>query len=165
MHALPRLLLLFLLSTALLSRAQTPTWTNLDHQLGANFTELNSVAFGNGLFVAIKSPLTGGTLHYATSTDGTTWTARSVATSITSSGSAQRVRFLDGRFLIMPIGLAGGAGVALSLTSTDGISWTTATVGTTTTSPDEMDFGNGRVLAGGSNNYFVGSTNFSTWTA
>lgn len=150
--------------TAAGASAATPIWTNLEHGLGADFTELNSVAFGNGVFVAIKSPLTGGTLHYATSTDGTAWTARTIATTISSSGSAQRVRFLNGRFLIMPIGISGSAGVALSLSSTDGITWTSATVGSTTTSPDEIDFGNGRVLAVGSNGYFIGSTDFSSWS-
>ena len=166
MHTLRRFILplvLLLLALPGLS-AQTPTWTNLSHGLTSPITELNSVAFGNGLFVAIKSAMSGGTLHYATSTDGTTWTARTISTSITSSGGALRVRFLDGRFLIMPVGLNGNAGLALSLTSTDGIAWTSTTIGATTTSPDEMDFGNGRVLAVGSNNFFIGSTDFSTWT-
>ncbi|HYP18089.1 MAG TPA: hypothetical protein VEQ65_12830, partial [Opitutus sp.] len=157
--------LAWLLLASLPLRAADPIWTNLPHGLSPTINELNSVAFGNGLFVAIKSSMTGSVLHYATSPDGTTWTARTITTSIASSGSAQRVRFLNGKFLIMPIGLgAGGAGVALALTSADGLTWTSATVGTTTTSPDEMDFGQGRVLAGGSNNYFIGSTNFANWT-
>lgn len=109
--------------------------------------------------------MSGGTLHYATSTDGTTWTARTITTSITTSGSAARVRFLDGKFLIVPTGLNGGTGVTLALTSTDGVTWTTASVGVNATSPAEMDFGHGRVLAGGTNMLFMGSTDFSTWTA
>jgi WD40-like Beta Propeller Repeat./Immunoglobulin I-set domain. len=165
MHAFLRpALVLLLVFLAPLLRAQSPTWTSLNHGLGSNLNELNSVAFGNGLFVAIKSTMSGGTLHYATSTDGTTWTARTLTTSITSSGSAQRVRFLDGKFLIMPIGLDGANGVALAFTSTDGLNWTSSTVGTTATSPDEIDFGGGRVLAVGGNNYFIGSSDFSTWT-
>ncbi len=158
-------LLLVLLAVAPFCRAQVPTWTNLNHGLGADFTNFSSVAFGNGLFVAIKQELSGGTLHYATSPDGTTWTARTLTTTITSSGSAHRIRFLDGKFLIMPIGLSGSNGLALALTSTDGLQWTTATVGTSATVTDEFAFGNGRVLAVGGNNHFVGSTDFSTWAA
>jgi len=166
MHAFlrPALVLILVFASPLL-RAQTPTWANLDHGLGAPITELNSVAFGNGIFVAIQSAMSGGTLHYATSTDGSTWTARTITTSITTSGSAARVRFLDGKFLIIPAGLNGGTGVALALTSTDGVAWTTANVGINATSPAEMDFGQGRVLGGGANMLFMGSTDFSAWNA
>tara|TARA_R110000868_G_scaffold12570_3_gene59838 strand:- start:1042 stop:1470 length:429 start_codon:yes stop_codon:yes gene_type:complete len=78
-------------------------------------SQWNSVAFGNGVFVAVSMSI--GTIA-ATSTDGLTWTARTLPSSSYWSG----VTFGNNSFLAVSGGTSGNSTAAA--TSTDGVTWT-----------------------------------------
>jgi hypothetical protein len=131
------------------------TWTARTSGFGAN--KIKSVAFGNGIFVAVGD---NGTI--TSSTDGITWTAR---TSGVSTNSLYHVSYLNGNFVAVGGGAAGGTGGVT--TSTDGITWTKRTTpATTSTTLNCVTYGNGYYVATGSFNTTGGiySTNLSTWT-
>lgn len=81
-------------------------------------TGQTSVAFGNGIFVAITS----GTANYSTSTDGVTWTARTLPGALTANGGGSLVAFGNGVFVAM------GYNNLTAYTSADGINWTARTL-------------------------------------
>jgi hypothetical protein len=133
------------------------TWTERTANLGA--VNINAVAFGNGIFVAVSN-----TNGITTSTDGITWTARTSNV----SGNLYNVRYLNGNFIAVGTGANAGAGGIT--TSTDGITWTKRNTPGTGNSTDLRDvtYGNGYYVAVGmwntaSNAYY--STNLTTWTA
>lgn len=74
----------------------------------------NSVAYGNGIFVAVS--------YYdglvATSTDGVNWTTKNIVNAV----NWESVMFANGRFIITP------RYETITATSIDGISWTLGTV-------------------------------------
>ncbi len=160
-----------LLAFAPFAHAQTqPTWTNVAHGLDAGYTELTSVAFGNGTFVAIAAPpiptATGPAIpvRIATSTDGLTWTARSLNNTLFRP-YISRVRFLNGRFIVAYGGQTaadfGSSRADFYATSTDGVTWTnlpqSSTAGFT-----ELIFVNGRYYNVGS--AIISSADLTTWT-
>ncbi len=151
-------------------RAQTqPTWTNVAHNLGSNFSEITSVAYGNGTFVAVAAlPIPGTTvapLYVATSTDGLTWTSRTVNATLFRT-YVSRIRFFNGRFIISYGGQVGAdfgsARADFYATSTDGVTWTNIpqSAGISFT---EMIFANGRyyVVTGSA---LISSTDLTNWT-
>ncbi len=87
-------------------------WTNVSEAPARQ-----SVAFGNGIFVAVGN---GGSVE--TSSDGILWTRRNSGSAVTLN----RVRFGNGLFVV-----AGNGGTIL--TSPDGTNWTTRNSGTTKT--------------------------------
>ena len=104
------------------------TWTGRALPSSASW---DSVAYGNGVFVAVAS---GGTTA-ATSPDGITWTPRALP----SSASWDSVAYGNGVF----VAVAGGIAAA---TSPDGISWTGRTL-PVSANWDSVIFGNGVFVA------------------
>jgi hypothetical protein len=114
-----RLLLaaVFVSTPALALRAQQ-NWRYVNPLPGSTY---KSVAFGNGLYVAV-----GDNSMIASSPDATTWTIRRQAN---SNAILNKVAFADGRFIAVGQGTSTTVlGGALILTSLDGITWTQATV-------------------------------------
>lgn len=155
----------------LLLQAQTqPTWTIVNHGLDAGYTELTNVAFGNGVFVAVAAPPTpSGTapavpVRIATSTDGLTWTARSINNTLFRP-YISRVRFLNGRFVVAYGGQTaadfGSSRADFFATSTDGVTWTNVSQ-PSTGGFTELIFANGRYYAVGSE--IRSTTDFTAWT-
>ncbi|MBL9201411.1 MAG: immunoglobulin domain-containing protein [Opitutaceae bacterium] len=155
-----------------LTSAQTqPTWTNLAHGLGAGYDALNSVAFGNGTFVAIAgTPIPSATgpavpIRIATSTDGLAWTARSINNTLFRPG-VSRVRFLNGRFVVYYGGQTaadfGSPTANFIATSTDGVAWTNIAQ-TTASNFTEMVFVNGRYYAV-TGSTIISSADLAAWT-
>jgi hypothetical protein len=131
------------------------TWTSRTSQFGTS--SIYSVAFGNGIFVAV-----GESGKISTSTDGITWTAR---TANVSTNNLWDVKYLNGNFVAVGLGAGGGTGGVT--TSTDGITWTKRTTPASTSSELlSVTYGNGYYVAVGSFNTTAGiySTNLSTWT-
>ena len=125
----------------------------------------NSVAFGNGLYVAIGEIITGGdrkTTAYATSPDGITWTARSSL----PNAIWESIVFADGRFVAVSR-YQSGSSDSIVVTSTDGLSWNSSVTGFGTTyDTRNISYGNGRYLIVGLVYDGIGyqSTNGTTWT-
>jgi len=129
-------------------RADGTTWT------ARSATEANfwsSVTFGNGTFVAVS---TNGTNRVMTSTDGITWTARSVPASTWTS-----VTYGNGLFVAVA-----GSGTDRIMTSPDGVTWTPR--GSSTDSWTGITFGNNTFVAVASmgTNRVMTSTDGITWT-
>ncbi|MEY2879673.1 MAG: hypothetical protein RLZZ15_2053 [Verrucomicrobiota bacterium] len=154
-----------------LARAQTqPTWTNVAHGLDAGYESLASVAFGNGVFVAIAgTPIPTATgpavpVRITTSTDGLTWTARSLNNTLFRP-YVSRVRFLNGRFVVAYGGQTAADFASPSAnfyaTSTDGVTWTNIAQ-PTTAAFTELIFANGRYYNVGS--AITSSADLTTWT-
>jgi hypothetical protein len=132
------------------------TFTARTSGFGSNV--INSIAFGNGIFVAVGN---NGTI--TTSTDGVTWTAR---TSGVSTNPLYGVYYLNGNFIAVGGGASGGTGGIT--TSTDGITWTKRTTPSSTANElYSVAYGNGYYVAVGNFSTTAGvySTNLSTWTA
>ena len=94
------------------------SWTTVDLQLGNasdNYLNYNTIAFGNGVYVAA---FWGGYLAY--STDGVTWTKYTAPqkTSNASDGSTTRVFFCNGKFILYM-----SEDATYVYTSTDGVNW------------------------------------------
>lgn len=106
---------------------------------------LNSVAHGNGVFVAVGGD--GRMLH---SSDGANWTN----TSPVATGVLNRVRFLDGQFTVV-----GSTGWMFR--SSDGVSWSSNAVPAGKNFWD-VAWGNGRFLLAGDSVYV--STNAVDWS-
>jgi len=129
-------------------RADGTTWT------ARSATEANfwsSVTFGNGTFVAVS---TSGTNRVMTSTDGISWTARSVPASTWTS-----VTYGNGLFVAVA-----GFGTDRIMTSPDGVTWTPR--GSSTDSWSGITYGNSVFVAvgSGSTNRVMTSTDGITWT-
>jgi hypothetical protein len=96
-----------------------------------------SVAYGNGLFVAVATSGTGN--RVMTSPDGATWTSQTSAADLTW----QSVTYGNGLFVAVA---NDSLGVALVMTSPDGINWTSRTTGSPTTWTS-VTYGNGLYVA------------------
>jgi hypothetical protein len=81
---------------------------------------MNTVAYGNGIFVAGGVPTAGGNT-FATSVDGNTWTGRGGST---LSGHISQIAYGNGLFMAVGYKAASGSTV---MRSTDGITWTNLT--------------------------------------
>jgi hypothetical protein len=110
-----------------------------------------SVAFGNGVYVALAS----GSATAATSPDGVTWTARTLPASLSWSA----VTYGGSQF----VAVASGSNVAA--TSPDGITWTSRTLPSTTTWSG-VAWGGGTYVAIAANTAVsAASSDGITWTA
>lgn len=90
---------------------------------------VTDIAYGNGVFVATVTSknLDNGSnvlTQYLTSTDGLTWTIRTLP----SSGWYASVAFGAGVFVLLPQATASAATTNVAYTSADGISWTARTL-------------------------------------
>jgi hypothetical protein len=132
------------------------TWASRTSGFGSN--QIQSVTYGNGIFVAVGN---NGTI--TSSTDGITWTARTAGV---STNTLNCVEYVNNVFIAVGAGAAGGTGGIT--TSTDGITWTKRTT-PASTSPNlfSIAYGNGYYVAVGQFSTTAGiySTNFTTWTA
>jgi hypothetical protein len=128
---------------------------NLRSTSGVAENNWGSVAYGNGIFVAVAYTGTGN--RVMTSPDGFTWTER------TSAGDSdwRSVTFGNGLFVAVA-----SAGTSRVMTSPDGITWTLRS--TLNNEWRSVAFGNGTFVAvasSGTNNRVMTSTNGTTWTA
>lgn len=172
MKYLLRLLLpLAALAAASLTRAQVPVWpkvTPADVTAAGIGVQLTGADYGNGTFVLATyfggtNAVPAVTPAVFTSTDGTTWTRRTLP----GNGSTGAPRFLNGKFLlgVTPRSNFGGNGVILS--STDGATWTSSAIlGATLNAPNEFAFGNGLYAGplGSTSAQVTTSTDGVTWT-
>jgi outer membrane protein OmpA-like peptidoglycan-associated protein len=129
-------------------RADGTTWTA---RSAAEANQWTSVTFGNGTFVAVSN---NGTNRVMTSTDGITWTPRSVPASTWAS-----VTYGNGVFVAVA-----GFGTDRIMTSPDGVTWTPR--GSSTDSWAGITFGNNTFVAVASmgTNRVMTSTDGITWT-
>jgi outer membrane protein OmpA-like peptidoglycan-associated protein len=129
-------------------RADGTTWTA---RSAAEANQWSSVTFGNGTFVAVSNY---GTNRVMTSTDGITWTPRSVPASSWAS-----VTYGNGVFVAVA-----GFGTDRIMTSPDGVTWTPR--GSSTDSWAGITFGNNTFVAVASmgTNRVMTSTDGITWT-
>lgn len=119
------------------------------HTFGSGFSSSGSLAFGNGVFVAV-----GNAGLIFTSPDGITWTSRT-----SPLGSGLDVAFGDGLFVM--VGETGQMA-----TSTDGVTWTSRTSGFGTTKIYGVGYGSGLWVAVGELGTMTTSTNGTTgWTS
>ncbi|PPL00412.1 MBG domain-containing protein [Parapedobacter indicus] len=116
----------------------------------------NSVAYGNGLFVAVAY---GGTNRVMTSPDGVNWTARTVP----ESNAWQDITFGDGKFVAVA-----QDGTNRVMTSTDGVNWDAHPASEDRTWRS-VTYGNGKFVAvafeGGEGNHVMVSENGTDWTS
>ena len=111
----------------------------------------NSVAYGNGVFVAISGSHIGSNVA-ATSPDGTAWTARTLP----SSSNWRSITFGNGLFVAV------GHGV-VAATSADGITWTARTL-PISSNWSSVTYGNGAFVAVGSGTSVATSADGINWT-
>lgn len=113
------------------------------------------VAYGNGVFVAVKWGVTGA---FATSPDGVTWTARNAPSDQSWTG----VAYGAGLFVAIS---GGSAASTVFATSPDGITWTQRTVPSST--HGAICFGAGRFVVvpqSGAGTVALTSTDGISWT-
>jgi len=125
----------------LYSKAVDPTWVTHDFDL----FKVNSVAYGNGLFVAVGEGI-------ATSPDGLTWTNRN----ITPQYPLNRVIYANGKFTAI-----GNLGVLYN--STTGTSWTNNKF-TSSNTINSITFANGYYIATIDGGSIIYSSNGVSWT-
>jgi len=127
------------------------TWT----QRTLPSAEWTSVAYGNGVFVAVSNGEgTGNGNIAATSTDGTTWTQRTLP----SNQEWESVAYGGGTFVAVTAG-------AVAATSSDGITWTQRTL-PTGVRYSSVTYGNGKFVAVSSSSSDIAATSPDgvTWT-
>ena len=128
------------------------TWTTSSSNIGA-YQTINSVAYGNGLWVAV-----GDYGQIRTSTDTVTWTTQTSVLSYSGSNKLNSVAYGNGLWAVG--GYTGSGGVIAY--STDAITWTTAI--SDTRFIQEITYGGSVWLAGGSYHTIYKSTDAITWT-
>jgi photosystem II stability/assembly factor-like uncharacterized protein len=134
------------------------TWTQRTSNFGTN--AVYSIAFGNGIFVAVGDA---GTI--TTSTDGITWTARTA-----NMGTNAMYKVVYANSLFVAVGQGGGTTNTGGITySTDGITWTRKSQSITTgASYNTVVWDGTHWIVGGTvstNNYIYATTPGGTWTA
>jgi len=131
------------------------TWTSQSSPVGANNVWF-SVAYGNGLFVAVSLDGTGN--RVMTSPDGITWTSRTSA----ADNNWRAVTFGNGLFVAVAVTGTGNR----VMTSPDGINWTIHT-SAADNNWRSVTYGNGLFVAvsnTGAGNRVMTSPNGVTWT-
>jgi len=138
-------------SVAIMSQQVRADGTTWSARSAAEANQWSSVTFGNGTFVAVSN---NGTNRVMTSTDGITWTPRSVPASSWAS-----VTYGNGVFVAVA-----GFGTDRIMTSPDGVTWTPR--GSSTDSWAGITFGNNTFVAVASmgTNRVMTSTDGITWT-
>lgn len=115
--------------------------------------EINSVVYGNGIFVIVGGPGAASEGRYSTSTNGTTWS------SFGSAGGNDFISVTYAQGLFVTVALSGGG----IFTSTDAVTWTD-TSPTITEVYTDVVYGNGKFYAIGSTTGRRTSTDGYTWT-
>lgn len=115
-----------------------------------------SIAYGNGVYVAVGWPSGSGTHYVMTSPDGITWTGRTAA----QNNQWRSVAFGNGVFVAIS-----QSGTNQVMTSTNGITWTARTAAAANTW-NSVTFGDGVFVAVSSNgtNRVMTSPDGITWT-
>ena len=143
-------------SAAVFSSADGTAWTRRDS--GIHET-LDSVAYGNGQFVAVGSfYTTNGTI--LTSSDGSQWTKQDSGT----TNQLMKIAYGNGRFVIMGEDIRHNPRTPLILTSTNGVRWTMGDPETTNLLT-ALAYGNGLFTAIGGNDTVVTSVDGTRWQA
>jgi len=118
-----------------------------------------SVAYGNGIFVAVGYSTIGGTSNVMTSSDdGVTWVMRVS----TSAVEWRRVTFGNGVFVAVGSDAMSGT-TNRSMYSVDGITWTAANLSTSVMSWEGLSFGGDRFVAVASTSTGVSTNNGASW--
>lgn len=115
-----------------------------------------SVAYGNGMFVAISYD----SVTYATSTDGVNWTSRSFGS---GTPNCRDITFGNGRFVMICDG--GSPYPSSSAYSTDGINWTWRDLPGSAQNWISVVYGGGKFVAISTYNHVAYSTDGNSWTA
>lgn len=176
---LPRILTLALILAS--AFAQTPTFTVVNTGLDATFGNAGKgvldpqvagfvgVAYGNGLFVAVAASTDENVVRWATSPDGTTWTARSQATPAGyTTYQTSKVHFLNGKFVFFTgfgDNFGGVRGTTWCYASTDGLTWTANKVTDSRINVEEFDASPTLMVAAAHNGAQFASTDLAAWTA
>jgi hypothetical protein len=127
---------------------------------------ISGVAFGAGLFVVIANSTGEDAIRWATSPDGTTWTARSQAVGGGMKTYANsRVHFLNGKFMFFAAHTTTSAASTWVYTSADGLTWTQSKVADSRLGFEEFDASPTLTVVGGSNGGQVASSDLVTWTS
>ncbi|MHB8404148.1 MAG: sialidase family protein [Gammaproteobacteria bacterium] len=141
-------------------------WTSI--YVGAAGSDLTTVAYGNGLYVAAGTDMNGNTL-WLSSTDGLSWTA--IATP-PAGALASDLAFGNGVFVTFVGNCRETAdGTCNAAVSTDGKTWVTHAMPTADQAPENLAFGSSGRFAtltdSNSNNSVTvyNSTDGATWTA
>lgn len=113
-------------------------------------TFLYGLAYGNGVFVGVGSD--GVFCSIQTSTDGTSWTTRTIANSYTLNGVAY------GNGVFVGVGVSGA-----TQRSTDGITWT-YNASANANQLNSVTYGNGVFVAAGNSGTVQVSRNGTKWT-
>ncbi|MBU6329729.1 MAG: fibronectin type III domain-containing protein [Acidobacteria bacterium] len=127
------------------------TWTA---RTAAEANSWKSVAYGNGVFVAVADS---GTNRVMTSPDGVTWTARTAS----EANNWSSVAYGNGVFVAVA-----GNGTNRVMTSSDGVTWTARTAAAAN-AWKSVAYGNGVFVAVADNgtNRVMTSSDGATWTA
>ena len=123
-------------------------------------TDLASIAYGNGIYVAVGG--TTGTASAVSSTSGSTWIDRSLAITALAAGSYSAITYGSGRFMA----IATGADRKTSY-STNGVTWTAGgLLPSAATTWSSIAYGNGRfvAIATGTAQVAVSIDRGTTWT-
>jgi len=118
----------------------------------------SSVAYGNGLFVAIANG-NGGTTQVMTSTDGTSWTLRNTPAT-QANHNWRSVVYGNGKFVAVASGGSGSLNRAMC--STDGITWVAATTPAAPAGCVSVTYGSGLFVAVANTST---TTTVSAWTS
>ena len=113
------------------------------------------MAYGGGVF-ALLSQTYFGTSSAASSTNGTSWTSRTVP-----NGEWRGIAYGNGIF----VSTAGGSATTNAVSSPDGATWTARTMPTSSTWNYVAFSNNVFVAVGFNSNAAATSTNGTTWTA
>lgn len=136
-----------------ITSTDTITWTTQTANVGN--ARLNTVVYGNGLWVLGGGEAGTNTGLIRTSTDAVTWITRT--SNFPANQSVVSIAYgIDGW-------VAGGYSGQLR-TSTDAITWVTRTSTFGTTTIQSIGYGNGLWVAGGPTGQIRTSTNSVTWT-
>ena len=116
------------------------TWTNVDVTFGEGY--INSIAYGNGTFVA---GLNNGRM--ATSTDGTTWTIVANST-FAAVGVIGKIIYGNNTFVAVGLDMVNSSMVSKVVTSPDGTTWTAANVTSIFVDPGSLNvaYGGGKFV-------------------
>lgn len=135
------------------------TWTQTTFPTGSVYNGRDVAGAGDSLAVVVR-----GQLGYYTTTDGDTFTARTLPTPPGGTNNFSRIRYSNGVYFAME-----NTTNRYIMTSTDGINWSTrdvrGTAGSTSDSFRDVAYGNGTwMIACDLSSAYYTSTDLSTWT-
>lgn len=156
--------------------AQVPSFSVVNTGLDATFSNagkgisdpqvagITGVAFGSGLFIVIGNSSNEDVIRWATSADGTTWTARSQTIAGGMKTYTQsKVHFLNGKFMFFAVHTLPNVSSTWCYTSADGLTWTAAKVADGNHRIEEFDASPTLTVAAGSDGDQYSSSDLVTW--